>query len=61
MKKPMVALGKQSPRDRRAYYAARREGWGTLDPRTRVVRSKKVYDRKQKARSADDERSALCR
>ena len=60
MKKLMVPLSKQSPHDRRTYYAARREGWGMLDPRTRIVPSKKVYSRKKKACFAGDERSTLC-
>ena len=40
-----IPLAKQSKRKQRAYYASRRGSWHGLSPVTRVVPSRKVYDR----------------
>ena len=51
----MIPLKKQSKKKQREHYAARRGTWGGLSPVTRVVKSKKVYDRK---RLKDEDRKA---
>ena len=52
MKKPetdkipkVIPLKKQSKKSRRKYYAKQRGSWNGVDPTTRIVKSKKVYDR----------------
>ena len=40
-----IPLNKQSKKQQRAYYAAKRGSWNGVDPVTRVVPNKKVYDR----------------
>ena len=41
----MVPLNKQSKKRQRAYHAAKRGSWNGVNPVTRVVPNKKVYDR----------------
>ena len=41
----IVPLKKQSKKEQRKYYARLRSDWNGLNPTTRVVKSKKVYDR----------------
>ncbi len=43
----IVPLKKQSKKKQRAYHAAKRGSWNGLSPVTRVVESKKVYNRKR--------------
>ena len=40
-----IPLTKQSKKQQRAFYAAKRGSWNGVDPVTRVVPSKKQYDR----------------
>ena len=40
-----VELKKQQKKAQKAYYQKNRIGWGEVNPRTRVVESKKRYDR----------------
>ena len=40
-----IPLNKQSKKQQRAYHAAKRGSWNGVDPVTRVVPSKKAYDR----------------
>ena len=40
-----IPLTKQSKKQQRAFYAAKRGSWNGVDPVTRVVPSKKGYDR----------------
>lgn len=50
-------MAKRSKRAQREHYAAKRGSWNGLSPVTRVVQSKKTYDRnrvKQEARRAND-------
>lgn len=50
-------MAKRSKRAQRACYAAKRGSWNGLSPVTRVVQSKKTYDRnrvKREARRAND-------
>ena len=50
-------MAKRSKRAQRACYAAKRGSWNGLSPVTRVVQSKKAYDRnrvKREARRAND-------
>ena len=49
MKQP-VPLHKQSKRAQRAYHAARRVSWYGLSPVTRVVPSRRNYDRNRMKR-----------
>ena len=41
----MIPLTKQSKKQQRAYFAAKRGSWNGVDPVTRVVPNKKAYDR----------------
>lgn len=50
-------MAKRSKRAQREHYAAKRGSWNELSPVTRVVQSKKTYDRnrvKREARRAND-------
>ena len=52
----MTPIQKQSKRERKAFYAAQRGDWNGLSPVTRVVESRRVYDRnriKQESRKAE--------
>lgn len=49
-----VPLDKQSKRNRKQHYAAKRGDWGLVNPVTRVVPSKKVYDRKKLGKPQQD-------
>ena len=42
-----ILLEKQSKKQQKKYHARRRRDWNGLKPTTRVVKSKKVYDRKK--------------
>ena len=42
-----IPLKKQSKKEQRKYHARLRRDWNGLKPVTRVVKSKKVYDRKK--------------
>lgn len=42
-----IPLEKQSKKEQKRYHARRRCDWNGLKPNTRVVKSKKVYDRKK--------------
>lgn len=48
----MIPLSKQSKKERQKYYASKRGSWNGVSPVTRVVQSRKVYDRKR-IKSAD--------
>ena len=43
----VVPLKKQSKKEQRRFHARLRRDWNGLKPTTRVVKSKKVYDRKK--------------
>lgn len=43
----LIPLNKQSKKEQKKYYARSRRDWNGLKPTTRVVKSKKVYDRKK--------------
>lgn len=43
----VVPLKKQSKKEQRKFYARKRRDWNGLKPTTRVVESKKIYDRKK--------------
>lgn len=47
MSMKLVPLDKQSKKDQKKYHARSRRDWNGLKPTTRVVKSKKVYDRKK--------------
>ena len=40
-------IEKQSKKEQKKYHARSRRDWNGLKPTTRVVKSKKVYDRKK--------------
>lgn len=53
----LTPMAKRSKRAQREHYAAKRGSWNGLSPVTRVVQSKKTYDRnrvKREARRAND-------
>lgn len=43
----LIPLNKQSKKEQKKYHARNRRDWNCLKPTTRVVKSKKVYDRKK--------------
>ena len=47
-----IPLTKQSKKHQRAYYAAKRGSWNGVNPVTRTVPSKKLYDRNRVKREA---------
>ena len=55
MKKKEVPLKKQSKKEQRNFYARLRGDWNGVKPVTRVVKSKKVYDRKKIKKSHSEE------
>ena len=57
VRKHFTPMAKRSKRAQREHYAAKRGSWNGLSPVTRVVQSKKTYDRnrvKREARRAND-------
>lgn len=52
--KKFVPLEKRSKKERKAYYAKQRGSWNGVNPVTKVVPNKKIYDRKQAKRWKDD-------
>lgn len=58
MVKGMTPLKKQSKNKQHEFYAAKRGSWNGVSPITRIVQSRRVYDRnrmKQEARRASEE------
>ena len=43
----LIPLNKQKKKEQKKYHARSRRDWNGLKPATRVVKSKKVYDRKK--------------
>lgn len=43
----VTPLKKQSKKEQRKFQARKRRDWNGLKPTTRVVKSKKIYDRKK--------------
>lgn len=41
----MTPISKQSKSERRKYYVAKRGSWNGLSPVTRIVQSRRAYDR----------------
>ena len=46
----VTPLKKQSKKNQRKFYAAKRGSWNGVSPVTRVVQSKQIYDRKRMKR-----------
>ena len=55
MKAKVIPLKKQSKKEQKKYHARKRRDWNGLKPVTRVVKSKKVYDRKKLRKPKTDE------
>ena len=51
----MVSYEKMSKKAKKAEDAKRRNDWGVINPVTKVVKSKKVYSRKQKHKNSGSE------
>lgn len=51
----VVPLKKQSKKEQRKFHARNRRDWHGVNPTTRVVKSKKVYDRKKLGKPDDTE------
>ena len=49
-----IPVEKRSKKEQKAYYAKQRGSWNGVNPVTKVVPSKKVYNRKQAKRWKDD-------
>lgn len=47
MSMKLIPLDKQSKKAQKKYHARYRRDWNGLKPTTRIVKSKKVYDRKK--------------
>ena len=45
MDKKFVSICKMSKKERRKYYSSKRNSWGVIDPCTKIVASKKKYNR----------------
>lgn len=43
--KTFVPIRKQTKRHQKAYHAQKRETWGSVNPISRIIESKKVYNR----------------
>lgn len=43
----LIPLNKQSKKEQKKYHARSRRDWNGLKPTTRVIKSKKAYDRKK--------------
>ena len=43
----LIPFDKQSKKEQKKYHARSRRDWNGLKPTTRVVKSKKIYDRKK--------------
>lgn len=56
VKMNFTPIKKRSKREQRKYYAAKRGSWNGLSPVTRVVQTRKVYDRNRVKR---EDRRAL--
>lgn len=48
----MIPLKKQSKREQRKFHTDKRSSWNGIKPTTRIVESRKVYDR-NRIRQAD--------
>ena len=42
-----TSIAKRSKREQRKYYASKRGFWNGISPVTRVVQSRRIYDRKR--------------
>ena len=52
--KKYVPIEKRSKKEQRAYYAKQRGSWNGVNPVTKVVPSKKIYNRKKAERWMSD-------
>ena len=43
----LIPLNKQSKKEQKKHHARSRRDWNGLKPTTRVIKSKKIYDRKK--------------
>lgn len=43
--KTLVPIRKQTKRHQKAYHAQKRNTWGSVNPISRIIESKKVYNR----------------
>ena len=50
----IIPLKKQSKKEQRKFHARKRGDWNGLKPVTRVVKSKKVYDRKKLSKPSEE-------
>lgn len=48
-----ISVEKMSKKQKKEYYKSKRQIWEGLSPITRVVKSKKVYDRKKQSKNLD--------
>ena len=54
-----VPLTKQTKKRQKAYHGARRNSWGSVRPVTRIVESRKAYDRTRSKRECLERRSEV--
>lgn len=47
MKQKMIPIAKQSKTNQRKFYAEKRNNWNGVSPVSRIVESRKEYDRKR--------------
>ena len=50
----VTPLKKQSKKEQKEFHARKRRDWNGLKPTTRVVKSKKVYDRKKLSKPTEE-------
>ncbi len=55
-----IPVEKRSKKQQRAYYAARRGSWHGVDPVTKTVPSKKLYNRKRAKQWRDPDALPVC-
>ena len=50
----VTPLKKQSKKEQRKFHARKRRDWNGLKPTTRIIKSKKVYDRKKLSKPEEE-------
>ena len=50
----IIPINKQSKKEQKKFHARKRRDWNGLKPVTRVVKSKKVYDRKKLSKPTEE-------
>ena len=57
--KRYVPLAKQTRKRQKEYHSAQRNSWGAISPVTRIIESRKAYDRSRAKRECLERRSEV--